>query len=275
MSSGAFEPEGAVVVVTGGASGIGAALCEEFAKRGASKVVVVDLNMDSATKVAGSLPDGVGVAMRANCGVEMDLRRVIVNTEFQCGPIDAFCCNAGIPANGGPEVPNDEWERIWKVNVMQSILVSRHLFPLFEERGRGSFMVTASAAGLLTQVGSLPYSVTKHAALSVAEWLQITYASKGIAVTCLCPQAVRTGMVDDSAGAVAGGDGVLEPSQVAAETVNAMEAGTFLVLPHKEVAKYFLRKATDYGRWLKGMQRLHGTFGTMMRRAPNMSAAKL
>ena len=120
MSKSAFEAKGAVVVVTGGASGIGKALCEEFAKRGAATVVVVDLNMDSAAKVARSLPSGVGVPMRANCGVEMDLRRVIVNTEFQYGPIDAFCCNAGIPANGGPEVPNDEWDRIWKVNVAMS-----------------------------------------------------------------------------------------------------------------------------------------------------------
>lgn len=280
-----FRARGSVVVVTGGASGIGKAFCESFAKRGASTVVVVDLNMEEAAKVALSLPEGVGVAMRANCGIEMDIRRVIMATQFQYGPIDAFVANAGIPSNGGPEVPNDEWERIWKVNVMQHVYVARHLFPSWicskEERrdtNGKALLITASAAGLLTQIGSLPYSVTKHAAVGIAEWLQITYKASNIAVSCLCPQAVRTGMTggqDGGDGAVAGNDGVLDPLDVANESIEAMEKGQFLVLPHKNVKTYFQRKASDYDRWLRGMQRVQRVFGDIMRRSPPMSAAKL
>ena len=148
--------KGKICVVTGGASGIGEALCEQFAKEGAKSVVCVDMNLESAQKVADRIG---GLAIAANCGVEMDLRKVIMRTEFECGPIDVFVANAGIPSNGGVDVPNDEWERIMNVNVFQHIFVARHLFPLFEERGSGYLVVTASAAGLLTQVGSLPYSV--------------------------------------------------------------------------------------------------------------------
>eukprot|EP00966_Prymnesium_polylepis_P304723 7040630-Prymnesium_polylepis.1 len=232
-----FEPAGAVVVVTGGASGIGKALCHEFAARGAAHVIVADLSLGPASEVADVLPSGIGHAMACNVSVEMDIRRVIVTTESLYGSISAFCCNAGIPSNGGPEVPNDEWDRIWRVNVLQSVLVARHLFPLYEARGSGALLVTASAAGLLTQVGSLPYSVTKHASVGLAEWLAISYKNKGIGVSCLCPQAVATGMVPKAGeGGPAGGDGVLPPEQVARESVDAMEQGIFLVLPHKDVA---------------------------------------
>ena len=176
-------------------------------------------------------------------------------------------------------MPNDEWERIWQINVMQHVYVARHLFPRFAERGSGSLLITASAAGLLTQVGSLPYSVTKHAAVGMAEWMHITYKSQGITVSCLCPQAVRTGMVpsNDEAedGGPAGTDGVLAPSDVASESIDVMMEGKFLVLPHKEVAKYMTRKAGDYDRWLGGMQRMHESFGKLMLAMPNMSAAKL
>ena len=193
-----FRAQGAVVVVTGGASGIGRALCHEFARRGATRVIVADLSLEQANAVAAELPSGVGYGMAANAAMEMDMRRVIVTTESMHGPITAFCCNAGIPSNGGPEVSNDEWDRIWRVNVMQTVFVARHLFPLYESRGEGALLVTASAAGLLTQVGSLPYSVTKHASVGLAEWLRISYGDKGIAVSCLCPQAVKTGMVPEN-----------------------------------------------------------------------------
>lgn len=271
-----FNPDGAVVVVTGGASGIGKAFCETFAKLGAAAVIVVDLNLDDAKACAAALPKGVGVAMRANCGVEMDLRRVIMATEFDHGAIDAWISNAGIPSNGGPEVPNDEWDRIWQVNVMQHVYTSRHLFPIWEKRGQGSFLITASAAGLLTQIGSLPYSVTKHAAVAVAEWLQITYKETGIRVSCLCPQAVKTGMMRDvDSPGIASGDGVIEPTAVAEQSIDIMRKGDFLVLPHKEVKKYFGFKAMNYDRWLNGMQKLQKQFGSIIRSSPPISAAKL
>ena len=213
---------------------------------------------------------------RANCGVEMDIRKVILKTEFEVGPIDVFISNAGIPANGGTEVPNDEWDRIWRVNVMQHVFVARHLFPLYKSRGYGAMLITASAAGLLTQIGSLPYSVTKHAAVSVAEWLQIAHRSDNIRISCLCPQAVKTGMVPEGGdGGVAGSDGTLDPNDVAAESIQVLSRGEFLVLPHKKVKVYMQRKAADYDRWLRGMHRVHVAMGEIMRKTPPISAAKL
>jgi NAD(P)-dependent dehydrogenase (short-subunit alcohol dehydrogenase family) len=163
------------------------------------------------------------------------------------------------------------------VNVMQIVFAARHLFPAWIERGHaGHFAVTASAAGLLTQVGSLPYSVTKHAAVSVAEWLRIAYRDRGIVVTCACPQAVRTGMLPAGAdGGPAGGDGIISADDCARTLVQGMREGTFLVLPHPEVRKHFLRKASDYERWLRGMGRLQAAFGEIVRVQPPTSAAKL
>eukprot|EP00658_Telonema_sp_P-2_P026463 TRINITY_DN20689_c0_g1_i2.p1 TRINITY_DN20689_c0_g1~~TRINITY_DN20689_c0_g1_i2.p1 ORF type:complete len:281 (+),score=78.15 TRINITY_DN20689_c0_g1_i2:60-845(+) len=248
------------------------ASCRGFAANGADKVVVVDMNLEQAQRVASDID---GIAMKANCGQEMDLRRVIMAVEFEVGAIDVWVGNAGIPANGGVEVPNDEWERIMNVNVYQHVWVARHLFPLFQERGEGVYVTTASAAGLVTQVGSLPYAVTKHAAVSISEWLAISYADAGVRVHCICPQAVRSGFTEGSDGGVAGGDGMLEPATVADELLSCMDKRQFLVLPHPEVLTYFQRKASDYDRWLKGMQRLHQTFGKVMMRAPARSAAKL
>ena len=278
-----FTLRGKVCVVTGGASGIGRAICEKFASEGA-RVVVVDLNMAAAQSVAQAL-GGVGhYAISANCGVEMDLRKVINTAEAAVGNIDVFCGNAGIPSYGGADVPNDEWERIWKVNTMQHVFVARHLFPRWIERGKGGHLVvTASAAGLLTQVGALPYSVTKHASVAVAEWLAITHAEHGINVSCLCPQAVRTGFLPGDAadaadaedGGAAGSDGILQPSGVADTLVDAMREGRFLVLPHPEVHKYYQRRAADTDRWLKGMSKAHHAFGKGSLNAPNTTAAKL
>lgn len=205
---------------------------------------------------------------------EMDVRRLIAVAET-LGPVEVFAANAGVPSNGGYEVPNDEWDRTWKVNVMQHVYVARHLFPLWQQRpGDKHFIITASAAGLLTQVGGLPYSVSKHAAVSIAEWYQITYREFGIHVACLCPQVVETGMVwVGNAGA--GGDGVLKPQQVAEEVVKAMGEKKFLVLPHPQVLKYMKQKASDYDRWLKGMTRLHKSVGELQSRSPPITAAKL
>lgn len=160
---------------------------------------------------------------------------------------------------------------------MQHVYAARHLFPLFEARGQGAMLVTASAAGLLTQVGSLPYAVTKAAAVSIAEWLAISYGGKGINVSCLCPQAVESAMTAGGTGAAgaAGTDGVISAEQVTDDVLSAMAEGRFMITPHEAVRKYIVRKATDYDRWIKGMRRMHDTFGNLMLRAPLMSAAKL
>jgi len=284
MTSSKFNPEGSICVVTGGANGIGRSLSLHLASLGAKRVVVVDLSLTAAQKVVDhDLPSGVGMAIGANCGVEMDIRRVILETEYHCEgcPIDAFFCNAGIPSNGGPEVPNDEWQRIWQVNVMQSVYVARHLFPRFEARGRGVMVITASSAGLLQLPGALAYSVTKHAAVGLAEGLHAAYASKGIHVACLCPMGVRTGMVPENGrGKMADGgpvaaDGIKSPDDIAKEAVSAVIAGKFMILPHKKAKFYFAKKAADYESWIRGMRKLYEHYGEDMIRAPNMSSARL
>lgn len=262
---------GKVCVVTGGGSGIGTALCRRFAELGASKVVVADMDESSARRVAEEIG---GIAVRCNVAVEMDMRRLIVTAEAEAGPIDVFVGNAGIPSNGGPEVPNDEWDRIIQVNVLQHVYAARHLMPLWKERPEAEkfFVVTASAAGLLTQVGSLPYSVTKHAAVGLAEWFAITYKEIGVHVSCLCPQQVRTGMAPE--GDVLPG-GTLAPEKVAQDVVDALGERRFLVLPHPEVLKYIRRKTEDYDKWISGMGKLNNTLGKLMGKMPNLSAAKL
>ncbi|MEM7018023.1 MAG: SDR family oxidoreductase [Pseudomonadota bacterium] len=244
-----------IAVVTGGASGIGRALCQRFAQDGAKAVVAVDLNLEGAQETATGIGD-VATAMQANVGKEEDIQRVIEETEKNIGPIDIFCGNAGIGIGGGAEVPNDKWQLIWDVNVMAHIFAARHLIPKMLERGGGYFLNTASAAGLLNQIGSAPYGVTKHAAVSFAEWIAITYGDKGVGVSVLCPQAVRTGMTAGTDGGVAGLDGMLEPEVVAAACLQAIEEEKFLVLPHPEVLEYMQRKTADYDRWIGGMQRL-------------------
>ena len=289
---------GSVCVVTGGGSGIGRALCAALARAGARAVCVVDLNEAAARAVADGLRQRYNstisnletLVLRANVGQEMDLRRVINAAWARFGPVDHFFSNAGIPSNGGVEVSNDEWDRIWRVNCMAHVWAARHLLPRWREAGRGgSFVVTASAAGLLTQVGSMPYSVSKHAAVAMAEWLAIAHKADNIFVHCLCPQAVKTGMLpggssdgddegdeaDGAAAGPAGVDGVLSPEAVAEETLRAIGEGRFLVLPHKNVQKYWSRKVADNDRWLRGMRRMHEMYGGYLRYSPNVSAAKL
>jgi NAD(P)-dependent dehydrogenase (short-subunit alcohol dehydrogenase family) len=187
--------------------------------------------------------------------------RLIEETEVQFGPIDLFCSNAGIVVPGGEDVLDDDWQRSIDVNVMAHVYAARELVPRMIERGGGYLLQTASAAGLLTQIGSAPYAVTKHAAVAFAEWLAITYGARGIKVSVLAPQAVRTAMtagVPD--GGVAGVDGMLEPETVADAVVRGLANEHFLILPHPTVLEYFRRKASDYDRWLHGMQRLQARF---------------
>lgn len=280
-----MEISGRVAVVTGGASGIGRALCLALARHGAAAVGVSDTDGPGAAAVAAEITAGgtAALAVTADVASEPAVQDLAARAEKELGRIDLFFSNAGIIVAGGIEVPDEAWSRIWAINVQSHVYVARAVLPGMLARGRGHLVVTASAAGLLTQLGSAPYAVTKHAAVAFAEWLSITYGDRGIGVSCLCPQAVSTnlgatsmrevgGLVPPAppAGAVpsaAGGgsvsrqasvDGVLTPEQVAGSVLAAVAGDRFLILPHPEVATYELRRATDRDRWLSGMRRLHG-----------------
>jgi len=257
--------DGTCVVVTGAAGGIGAALAQRFAAQGARAVVVADRDATGAETVAARIASGSpGDAMAVTCDVtqESELVALVDATESRFGPIDLFCSNAGVIMLGGADASDQDWQLSIDVNVMAHVYAARILVPRMVGRGGGYLLQTASAAGLLTQLGSAPYSVTKHAALAFAEWLAITYADQGLKVSVLAPQAVRTamtaGVVD---GGVAGVDGMLEPDDVADAVVAGLDAESFLILPHPQVLEYFQRKASDYERWLRGMRRLQAHFG--------------
>ena len=247
---------GKIVVVTGGASGIGRAMCERFAAEGARHVAVADLNGDGAAEVASAIG---GASRQVDVGVEQDIVELIDATERDIGPIDLFCSNAGIGIGRQLDEPDEVWDSIWRVNTMAHVWAARHLVPRMIGRGGGYLLNTASAAGLLTQIGSVTYAVTKHAAVALAEWIAITHGRQGIKVSVLCPQAVRTAMTADGPG-VAAVDGMIEPEQAADAVVEALREERFLVLPHPQVAEYIRRKASDYDRWLHGMRRLQEQF---------------
>jgi len=247
------------IVITGAAGGIGAALARRFAEENPRGIVVSDRDEAGIDAVARSID-----ALAVPCDVtkESQVRALVEEAEARFGPVDLFCSNAGVIALGGAEASDEEWQLSLGVNVMAHVYAARILVPAMLERGGGYLLQTASAAGLLTQLGSAPYSVTKHAAVALAEWLAITYGDQGLKVSVLAPQAVRTamtaGVVD---GGVAGVDGMLEPEAVADAVVAGIDAESFLILPHTEVLEYFRRKASDYERWLNGMRRLQARFG--------------
>ncbi|HEX4493773.1 MAG TPA: SDR family oxidoreductase [Acidimicrobiia bacterium] len=245
------------VVVTGGANGIGAALARRFAAEGA-RVVVADLDEESLMRVAAEV-GGLGVP--TDVRDEHQIASLVVAAESQFGAIDLFCSNAGIVVPGGEDASDAAWERSIGVNVLAHVYAARVLVPRMLARGEGYLLNTASAAGLLTQIGSAPYSVTKHAAVALAEWLAITYGDAGLKVSVLCPQAVRTNMTAGTVeGGVAGVDGMLEPDDVADAVIAGLAAESFLILPHPVVGDYFKRKADDYDRWLRGMRRLQARY---------------
>ena len=252
-----MEIDGKIVVVTGGANGIGKALCERFAAEGAGRVVVADRDGGRAAEVASNIG---GTSRELDVADERALTAFIDDVERDIGPIDLFCSNAGVFIAGGIGTPDASWELAWGVNFQAHFRTARHLLPRMIERGGGYLLQTASAAGLLSQIGSVSYAVTKHAAVAFAEWLAITHGRDGIKVSVLCPQAVRTAMTDRGPG-VAGLDGMLEPEDVAAEALAAIREERFLVLPHPEVAEYARRRAADHDRWLRGMRRLQERFG--------------
>jgi NAD(P)-dependent dehydrogenase (short-subunit alcohol dehydrogenase family) len=257
------------VVVTGAGSGIGRALANRFAAEGARAVVVADLNVAGAETVAAEMG---GTAIEVDVSREEQIRALVERARAEHGPIDLFFSNAGTPGPaGGPEAPNDDWQRTWEVNVMAHVWAARALLPEMVARGDGYLASTASAAGLLTQVGALAYSVTKHAAVALAEWLAITYGDAGIKVSCLCPQGVRTPMLDEALGDPIGAapllaEGLLEPDEVADAVVAGIREERFLILPHPAVAGHLGLKATQNERWLRGMRRL-------VRRAREASAS--
>jgi NAD(P)-dependent dehydrogenase (short-subunit alcohol dehydrogenase family) len=256
------ELAGKHAVVTGGGSGIGRALCQRFGADGAS-VTVADVVAGGARATAQGVTDDGGRAEAVTCDVrdEQQVKDLVATAEQTFGPIDLFCSNAGIGSLGGLEANNEVWQRSLEVNLLAHVYAVRAVLPSMLDRGEGYLLHTASAAGLLTQLGDLPYSVTKHAVVALAEWLSITYGDAGIRVSCLCPQGVNTAMLGRVDGRSAGGgvlaaEGLLEPEEVADAVVEALGDERFLVLPHPEVLEYFRRKADDYDRWLRGMRRL-------------------
>jgi NAD(P)-dependent dehydrogenase (short-subunit alcohol dehydrogenase family) len=252
-----------VVVVTGGASGIGRALCRRFAREGVRAVVVADVDASGARAVAEEVG---GLAVPTDVGVEAQVRSLVAEAERRCGAIDLFCSNAGIArggglgdGEGGPFAPDADWLASWQVNVMAHVYAARAVLPGMLARGSGYLLQTASAAGLLTDFSGQAYSVTKHAAVAFAEWLAITYGDRGIRVSCLCPQGVRTPMLLGAAAAVGAPHLVqhaLEPEEVAEAVVKGLASERFLILPHPEVHRFAERRAADADRWLAGMRRL-------------------
>ena len=248
---------GRVVVVTGGGNGIGRALCRRFAAEKTKAIVVADVDLAAARQVADEIG---GTAVLTDVSREADVGALATQTIARHGGIDLFCSNAGVAVNGDEHTPGAEWARCWDVNVMAHVYAARAVIPHMLERGGGYLLQTVSAAGLLTHPQSATYAVTKHASLAFAEWISMTYGDRGIIVSALCPQGVRTDMLRRAEAESTRRsfllDSALEPEQVAEDVVKGLEAERFLILPHREVAEYVRRRATDHDRWLRGMRRL-------------------
>jgi len=254
-----MELRGRRIVITGGASGIGRALALRMADEEPAHITVADLDEDGARRTAHEVD---GTAVRADVGREEDVKRLAA------GEPDVFVSNAGIAGpGGGPEIPDEDWDRLWRVNVMAHVWAARAVLPHMLQKGEGYLVSTASAAGLLTQLGAIGYATTKHAAVAVAEYLSVTYRDQGIRVSCLCPQFVNTPMVTDGLDTdklrrIAN---IIEPEQVADDVVEAMREERFLILPHPEVARYMAHRGADHERWLAGMRRLQAQLGGLGR----------
>ncbi|MEU8299782.1 SDR family oxidoreductase [Micromonospora sp. NPDC048909] len=251
-----------VVVITGGAGGIGAALARRFTAEGAAAVVLADLDADAARAVAA----GIGPTVHptaVDVTDEEQVRALVDDAERRYGRIDLFCANAGVASGGGLEIDDAGWDRAWRVNVLAHVYSARAVLPGMLARGGGHLLHTCSAAGVLTAVGDAPYTATKHAAVGFAEWLSITYRDRGIRVSALCPQGVDTPMLADGMAAghlgarvIAASGDVLTPDQVAEATVAGLAEERFLILPHPEVAGYARRRAEDPDGWQAGLRKL-------------------
>src|SRR5262245_15540921 len=247
-----------VIVVTGGGNGIGRALCRRFHAEQPRAIVVADIDADAARRVAAEVG---GDAIEIDVSREADIQRLVKHSLDRFGVIDLFCSNAGIARNGDETAPDAEWTQCWDIHVMAHVFAARAVLPGMLERGSGYMLHTVSAAGLLSHPQSATYAVTKHASLAFAEWLSIAYGDRGIKVSALCPQGVRTDMLlrAEAEGRAFLTDGALEPDRVAEMVVQGLADERFLILPHPEVAEYVRRKATDHERWLRGMRRLSST----------------
>ena len=249
--------EGKVAVVTGGANGIGEALGRRFVKEGARGVALADIDGEKVKTVADELG---ALGIQADVTAEADIVNLVKQTEKAFGPIDLFCSNAGIISSDAPDftaasAPNDVWQKSWEIHVMAHVYAARAVLPGMVQRGEGYLLNVASAAGLLNQIGSAPYSATKHAAVGYAEALAITHGGDGIKVSVVCPQAVRTQMVQGNEDGSASVDGIIAPEDVAESVIQGLAKEIFLILPHPEVKTYYQRKASDYDRWISGMVR--------------------
>jgi NAD(P)-dependent dehydrogenase (short-subunit alcohol dehydrogenase family) len=252
------EIAGRVCVVTGAAAGIGRALARALAVAGAARVVCVDL--DAAGAEAAAAETG-GLARTLDVADDAAMAALVAEVEESVGPIALFCSNAGLFVDGGAELPDADWRRLWDVNVMAHVIAARHVVPRMLARGGGYLLNTASAAGLLSQIGSAPYAVTKHAAVGLAEWLAFTHGDAGLRVSVLCPQAVRSAMTAGREDGVASIDGMLEPEAVAEACLRAIAEETFLIAPHPQVRDYMRAKAENYDRWIGGMRKLQRRYG--------------
>ena len=254
-----MQLSGKTVIVTGGGSGIGRALCDAFHQAGAKTIVVADVDLQAAERVAATIK---GVAFRCDVSNEADVRSLIETTESQSGPVDLYCSNAGVALGFAPRVdnaaagPEELWQRAWSVNVMGHVYAVRNLVPRMKSRGGGTFLITVSAAGLLTQIGSAIYSTTKHAAVGFAENLAISHKADNIKVSILCPQGVDTNMLRSIPKGPQSGDGDLSPEQVARDVLAGLEQETFVILPHPQVLGYMRKKTENYDRWISGMAKI-------------------
>jgi NAD(P)-dependent dehydrogenase (short-subunit alcohol dehydrogenase family) len=254
-----MELKDKIVVVTGGASGIGAAMARRFVREGASTVVVADRHAGAAGTLAREIGGHEAVV---DVSDETQIRRLINDTEDRHGPIDLFCSNAGITTHGGPELPDADWQRVMDVNLMAHVRAARALLPRMLARGKGYLLQTASAAGLLSQFDA-PYAVSKHAAVAFAEWLSITYGARGIGVSCLCPGGVETPLLDAETPQRRAlmARGIVSADTVAECVVDGLREERFLILPQDFIREQMQHKAADTERWLRGMRKLHAAAG--------------
>ncbi len=258
-----MDPEGRIIVVTGAAGGIGGALVRALLARGVRTIVAADLDDAGVERLSGELGSDLLLPRTLDVSDEAATRALVAEVERTVGPVDMWFANAGLATGGGPDAPDADWDRQWRINVMSHVYAARALLPGWVERGSGHLVTTASMAGILTSLGDALYSSTKHAAVGFAEWLAITYGEQGVRVSCICPGAVDTAMLRAGAGgdaskasAVIGGGDVLAPEQAAERILEGLQQDLFLIMTHPEMREFVLGKAQDPERWIRGMSRL-------------------
>jgi NAD(P)-dependent dehydrogenase (short-subunit alcohol dehydrogenase family) len=253
------ELAGRVVVVTGAAQGIGAAMARRFAAEGAAGVVVSDVNLPGAEAVTAEIvaAGGRAVAQHADASSKEDLKALVATARSTFGPVDLFCSNAGVAFGTGVQASGEQWARSWAINVMQHVYAAQLVIPTMVRRGEGYLLITASAAGLLGAAGDAPYTVSKHAVIGLAEWLAVTYRPRGIRISALCPLGVRTALLEPAiaaghpaAMAIAAAAPLIDPDDVAESAVRGLRSEEFLILPHESVRERFARKAGGVDAWI-------------------------